>query len=116
MSSIQLCGNEWVYCDKHCSECMRNKSATSTSTSVNNYLVCFRRGTMCEYANEYGQCNLTACKKEDMNTADAISVVHCKDCKYLMFSDMYGECSQAHMGIVRPDDFCSYGERKDEEG
>lgn len=47
--------------------------------------------------------------------ADVVTVVRCKDCKHLMFSDMYGECSQAHMGIVRPDDFCSYGERKDEE-
>lgn len=46
---------------------------------------------------------------------DMQEVVRCKDCKYLMFSDMYGECSQAHMGIVRPDDFCSYGERKDKE-
>lgn len=46
---------------------------------------------------------------------DVVTVVRCKDCKHLMFSDMYGECSQAHMGIVRPDDFCSYGERKDEE-
>lgn len=45
---------------------------------------------------------------------DMQEVVRCKDCKHLMFSDMYGECSQAHMGIVRPDDFCSYGERKDE--
>lgn len=44
--------------------------------------------------------------------ADVVEVVRCKDCKHLMFSDMYGECSQAHMGIVRPDDFCSYGERK----
>lgn len=47
--------------------------------------------------------------------ADVVEVVRCKDCKHLMFSDMYGECSQAHMGIVRPDDFCSYGERKDGE-
>ena len=45
--------------------------------------------------------------------ADVVEVVRCKDCKHLMFSDMYGECSQAHMGIVRPDDYCSYGERKD---
>jgi hypothetical protein len=45
--------------------------------------------------------------------ADVVTVVRCKDCKHLMFSDMYGECSQAHMGIVRPDDFCSYGERKE---
>ena len=39
-------------------------------------------------------------------------VVHCKDCKHLMFSDCYGECGAARMGIVSPDDFCSYGERK----
>lgn len=44
---------------------------------------------------------------------DVVTVVRCNDCKHLMFSDMYGECSQAHMGIVRPDDFCSYGERKE---
>ena len=39
-------------------------------------------------------------------------VVHCKECKHLMFSDCYGECGQGHMGIVSPDDFCSHGERK----
>ena len=44
---------------------------------------------------------------------DAVPVVRCKDCKYLMFSDCYGECGKGHMGIVRPDDFCSRGERKE---
>ena len=39
-------------------------------------------------------------------------VVHCKDCKHVMFSDCYGECGAARMGIVGPDDFCSYGERR----
>ena len=46
-------------------------------------------------------------------TVDAVPVVRCRDCKYLMFSDCYGECSKGYLGIVRPDDFCSYGERKD---
>ena len=50
---------------------------------------------------------------EDTPTADVVEVVRCKDCKYLMFSDLYGECSRAHLGIVRPDDFCCYGERKE---
>lgn len=45
---------------------------------------------------------------------DAVEVVRCKDCKHLMFSDCYGECSAGHYGIVRPDHFCSYGERKEE--
>lgn len=39
-------------------------------------------------------------------------VVHCKDCKHVMFSDCYGECGAARMGIVSPYDFCSYGERR----
>ncbi len=46
---------------------------------------------------------------------DMQEVVRCKDCKHFRFSDMYGECSQAHIRIVRPDGFCSYGERKDGE-
>ena len=39
-----------------------------------------------------------------------------KDCKHLMFSDFYGECKRGNLGIVKPDDFCSYGERKDGDG
>lgn len=46
---------------------------------------------------------------------DTQEVVRCKDCKHLMFSDCYGECSQTHKGIVQPDDFCGYGKRRDEE-
>lgn len=42
-------------------------------------------------------------------------VVHCKDCQHLMFSDCYGECGAARMGIVGPDYFCSYGERRTDE-
>ena len=42
--------------------------------------------------------------------------VLCKDCKHLMFSDFYGECKRGNLGIVNPDDFCSYGERKAGDG
>ena len=38
--------------------------------------------------------------------------VMCKECKHLEISGCYGECGQAHLGIVKPWDFCSYGERK----
>lgn len=53
--------------------------------------------------------------KKQTPAADVVEVVHCKDCKYLMFSDCYGECSKGYMGIVSPDDYCSRGERKDGE-
>lgn len=49
---------------------------------------------------------------KDAPTADVAEVVHCVDCEYLMFSDMYGECRKAHLGIVSPHDFCSRGQRK----
>jgi hypothetical protein len=50
-----------------------------------------------------------------MKEADVAPVVRCKDCKHLMFSDCYGECTKALFSIVSPNDFCSYGERKEQE-
>ena len=52
----------------------------------------------------------------DAPTINAVEVVRCRECKHLMFSDCYGECGKGHMGIVSPDDFCSYVERKDGDG
>lgn len=56
-----------------------------------------------------------------VDAADALEelqakpVVHCSDCLYLMFSDCYGECKRSYLGgIVRPDDYCSRGERKED--
>ena len=52
------------------------------------------------------------------NKADFVEVVRCKDCKYceqskysnVMFCDWHREYFR-----TKPDDFCSYGERKDAE-
>ena len=41
-------------------------------------------------------------------------VVYCKDCKHLEITGCYGECNKL-VRIVRPDDFCSYGERREGE-
>lgn len=45
-----------------------------------------------------------------------VEVVRCKDCK---FWDGEGRCEAPENGLIReftkPDDFCSYGERKDAE-
>ncbi len=38
--------------------------------------------------------------------------VKCVECEYLMFSDMYGECSKNYKGIVHPEDSCGKGKRK----
>ena len=44
---------------------------------------------------------------EEAPTIDAVEVVRCKDCKYWNNGDCY------RLELSRPDDFCSYGERKE---
>ena len=47
-------------------------------------------------------------------TVDAVEVVRCKDCKSLEITGCYGECRKL-VRIVKPWDFCSYGERREGE-
>ena len=48
-------------------------------------------------------------------TVDAVEVVRCRDCKHYDETDSFN-CKFAFMEFRRPDDFCSYGERKDGDG
>ena len=52
----------------------------------------------------------------DKGYADAeAKLVRCKGCKHLEITGCYGECKRGYMGIVKPWDFCSYGERREGE-
>ncbi len=60
-------------------------------------------------------------KVEDAPTVDAVPVVRCKDCKWFADNndgEWYG-CQMFHVVLnipedaPKPNDFCSYGERKD---
>ncbi len=58
----------------------------------------------------------------DAPTVDAVEVVRCKDCKHRVkpeFSDGYrcGNPTNGMTGVatLKDDDFCPYGERKDNE-
>jgi len=44
----------------------------------------------------------------DTPTVDAVPVVRCKDCKH----EFGGRCSICWFQKRKPDDFCSYGERR----
>lgn len=57
-------------------------------------------------------------------SADAVEVLHCKDCEFwnedenILVSGMCEEWSDFEDGIInytKPDDYCSYGERQDDE-
>lgn len=54
---------------------------------------------------------------ENAATVDAAEVVHCKVCKHRV--DAYDStkflCKRKMLGLVRPDDFCSFAEREDNE-
>lgn len=51
-----------------------------------------------------------------------VEVIRCKDCKYWKpYTSQYGAgqfcecpCSFGGQGIKKPDDYCSYGERRDD--
>ena len=51
--------------------------------------------------------------KEFIGVNDRVEVVRCKDCKHLEISGCYGECGKGYLGIVRPDCYCCYGERRE---
>lgn len=55
---------------------------------------------------------------EDAPTIDAVEVVRCKDCKYSKHLKQYPKvntwkCTLTDV-VYRADDYCSYGERKEE--
>ena len=58
---------------------------------------------------------------EDTPTADVVDVVRCKDCEHFIpfkknvFCKGDCSCNDGLGDFVRPDDFCSYGVRKDGE-
>lgn len=67
--------------------------------------------------------NYCLCMIDDMPTADVVEVVRCKDCKY--YKEYIGNKGSAMMcfcpcciggqGKKSEDDYCSYGERREDE-
>lgn len=45
---------------------------------------------------------------DEQPSVDAVAVVRCKDCKNWEHGDCYRQ------ELTKPDDFCSYGERKED--
>ena len=76
----------------------------------------------CTDCNNYGGVRCRACWVDDAiclideyETVDAVEVVRCWECKHC---DPENHHCDHHMGTAtplrrKPDDFCSYGERKD---
>ena len=65
-------------------------------------------------------CDSYECYSPDMSkipTADVVEVVRCKDCKFYEIGKSYTPYCNNVMNLfeeMNPNDFCSYGERKDD--
>ena len=69
------------------------------------------------HPNAYHLTNYATLILQEAPTVDAVPVVRCKDCKWL-YDEMDDYCCRSHRGLVRicENSFCSYGERKDDDG
>ena len=68
------------------------------------------REAILETLNNHGAiCGFGKYLIEKFPAADVVSVVRCRDCKF--FGN--GDCSVQSVRNMYPDDFCSYGERKE---
>ena len=66
------------------------------------------------YPNDYGETNddyVEKCDIDNMPTVDAVVVTQCKDC-WSYNKPKTGWC-EVHLDREHPDDYCSYGKRKD---
>ena len=54
---------------------------------------------------------------ENVPVVDAVKVVRCKDCLYMHTNKHNGQlsCNRRMIGIVKPTDYCSYGENAEEQ-
>ena len=75
------------------------------------------------HPNAYHLTNYATLILREAQTVDAVEVVRCKDCKYYFQDEIYGEiCRHPELDFeiecydhwinTKPEDFCSYGERK----
>lgn len=84
-----------------------------------DYSLLFRNGIIC-VENELGHC-VCEFHADDAPTVDAAPVVRCKQCKHIRPEvDAYTHevvghyCSLLDIGDMKDEDFCSYGERRND--
>ena len=81
-----------------------------------HYYVCNSKGANCREDIGFGSDVIfitESLKAEEQCDEFFPDIVRCKDCKHLEISGCYGECGKGYLGIVRPDCYCCYGERRE---
>lgn len=91
---------------------MRPIDADNLKSLIKQYMKDFKKS----------ETRLVACRavlsmigdKNQTPTIDAVPVVQCKDCKYLL-NEMFEKLCACDGFSVKDEHFCSYGERRDDE-
>ena len=71
------------------------------------------------HPNAYHLTNYATLILREAPTVDAVEVVRCRDCKHYEIHKpkVLENCERnGYIIPMKPDDFCSYGERKDDDG
>ena len=64
-----------------------------------------------------GNCEYTLWKQtvaDIVRGMPSIDIVRCKECKHYRLNGITYQC-MSHISAVKPDDYCSYGERRSDE-
>ena len=82
-----------------------------------------RKMSGADFGGEFWDEAVLASDIKNAPTIDAVPVVRCKDCKHYKpqkksahWENRANYCNRVVTIKVQPDDFCSYGERKDGDG
>ena len=76
-------------------------------------------GVCSEHIVIHGDGSVTDAKGRNIENANAITVVRCRDCEHYYFADNRIPQEQRYVceingEIWKPDDFCSFGKRREE--
>lgn len=111
---------EWCSSGGACSKCAENEAnfyltrEGCMSVQMQNALTLIKLLTEeNERLKEKADRHLDNLKAVLDERAEEKETVKCKDCEYLELELPYGVCSKAYKGIVRPDDTCSNGKRRE---
>ena len=78
-----------------------------------------RKMSGADFGGEFWDAAVLASDIKNAPTVDAVPVVRCKDCKHYEIHKpkVLENCERnGYIIPMKPDDFCSYGERKDGDG
>lgn len=65
----------------------------------------------CEYKE---RCKNVTCDVKTMPTIDTVPVVRCRECRHYKPEEYFSPCTLPQgLECAKPDDFCSYGQRKE---